>query len=58
LWEVLQKEVANLGHLGTIFSCHDVQAGKSGSGDEKSMAYQLADANAALGKLGFEATHI
>lgn len=24
----------------------------------KSMAYQLADANAALGKLGFEATHI
>jgi hypothetical protein len=58
LWEVLQKEVANLGIWGLFVSCHGVQVGKSGSGDEKSMAYQLADANFALGKLGFEATHI
>ncbi|CAK9228215.1 unnamed protein product [Sphagnum troendelagicum] len=35
-----------------------VQAGKNGSGDEKSLADQLADANAALGKLGTEATQI
>jgi structural maintenance of chromosome 2 len=39
-------------------SCQGVQAGKSGSGDEKSLADQLADANAALGKLGTEATQI
>ncbi len=39
-------------------SCQGVQAGKSGSGDEKSLADQLADANAALGKMGTEATQI